>query len=112
MNNLIEKDSQMGLVEWIWNLYGKGILVVAADEKLRMEFDEGQVECLMIVGLWCAHPDRSLRPSMRQVIQVLNFEATWPNLPTSMPVPVYHVVPSPSVSSGEPFISSSIEVGR
>ncbi|KAL5556709.1 hypothetical protein UlMin_038945 [Ulmus minor] len=108
----IEKESQMGLVEWAWNLYGKGRLIVAADEKLRMEFDERQAECLMIVGLWCAHPDRSLRPSIRQVIQVLNFEATWPNLPTSMPVPVYHVVPSPSVSSGEPFISSSIEVGR
>ncbi|KAL5556121.1 hypothetical protein UlMin_038357 [Ulmus minor] len=111
-NNLIEKDSQMGLVEWIWNLYGKGILVVAADEKLRMEFDERQVKCLMIVGLWCAHPDRSLRPSMRQVIQVLNFEATWPSLPTSMPVPVYHVLPSPSDSSVEPPISSSLEVGR
>ncbi|KAL5556705.1 hypothetical protein UlMin_038941 [Ulmus minor] len=112
VNNLIEKDSQMGLVEWIWNLYGKGILVVAADEKLRMEFDERQVECLMIVGLWCAHPDRSLRPSMRQVIQVLNFEANWPNLPTSMPVPVYHVVPPPCNSSVEPPISSSLEVGR
>lgn len=107
----MEKDSEMGLVQWVWDLYGKGKLVMAVDERMQLDFDQKQVECLMIVGLWCAHPDRSLRPSIKQAIQVLNFEATWPNLPASMPVPVYHV-PSPSVSSGEPFISTSLDAGR
>lgn len=106
-----EKDSEMGLVQWVWDLYGKGKLVMAVDERMQLEFDQKQVECLMIVGLWCAHPDRSLRPSIKQAIQVLNFEATWPSLPASMPVPVYHV-PTPSMSSGEPLISTSLEVGR
>ncbi|GJZ40164.1 hypothetical protein Tco_0586727 [Tanacetum coccineum] len=43
----------------------------------------------MMVGLWCAHPDSELRPSMRQVIKVLNSEATVPILPSKMPVASY-----------------------
>jgi hypothetical protein len=39
----------------------------------------------MIVGLWCAHLDCNLRPSIRQTIHVLNFEAQLPILPSNMP---------------------------
>ncbi|KAL9461132.1 hypothetical protein AB3S75_004180 [Citrus x aurantiifolia] len=87
-------------------------LLSAADERLDSRFDEQQMTCLLIVGLWCAHPDRCFRPSIRQAIQVLNFETTMPSLPSKMHVPSYHV-PTPSVSYGEPFITnSSFEVGR
>ncbi|KAF5454351.1 hypothetical protein F2P56_024023 [Juglans regia] len=110
-NDPPEKDSAMGLVEWVWNLYGSGRLRTAIDNRLHIEFEEKQIECLMIVGLWCAHPDRSLRPSIRQAIHVLNFEATKPDLPLRMPVPLYHI-PTPSVSSGEPLITTSLEDGR
>ncbi|KAF8411330.1 hypothetical protein HHK36_003877 [Tetracentron sinense] len=108
----MEEGSEVGLVEWVWELYGRGRLLAAVDERLYMDFDAKQVECLMVVGLWCAHPDHSMRPSIRQVIQVLNFEAAMPNLPTKMPVPLYHV-PAPLVSSSEPSMThSSLEVGR
>ncbi|KAJ7943779.1 putative Kinase [Quillaja saponaria] len=107
----VDPTEDRGLVEWVWNHYGRGELLLAVDERLQMEFVEKQVECLMIVGLWCAHPDRNLRPSVRQAIQVLNFEATMPNLPSSMPIPLYHA-PTPSVSSGEAFISTSLDMGR
>ncbi|KAL7090198.1 hypothetical protein ACP275_12G025400 [Erythranthe tilingii] len=68
----------------------------------------------MIVGLWCAHPDFSLRPSIRQASRVLNFEADLPKLETKMPVPVFNTPESPSASSDtEPFsITSSINIGR
>lgn len=85
----IEENSQIGLVEWDWHLYGTGNLLSAVDERLHAEFDEEQIECLMIVGLWCAHPDSSLRPSIRQAIQVLDFDVALPNLPLEMPVPTY-----------------------
>ncbi|KAH7520400.1 hypothetical protein FEM48_Zijuj08G0139900 [Ziziphus jujuba var. spinosa] len=111
LSDRIEEDSEIGLVEWVWNLYGKGKLEMVVDEKLHMEFDQRQVECLMIVGLWCAHPDQSLRPSIRQAIHVLNFEAALPNLPPKMPIPIYDV-PTLSVSSGEPLLTTSLEVGR
>ncbi|KAK1577686.1 hypothetical protein Q3G72_023832 [Acer saccharum] len=108
-----KENSEMGLLEWAWDVYGKGKLLSGVDKNLNIDFDEQQMECLMIVGLWCAHPDRNFRPSIRQAIQVLNFETAVPNLPSTMPVPMYHV-PSLSVSSNtEPLITnSSIEVGR
>ncbi|GLT30097.1 hypothetical protein SLA2020_049180 [Shorea laevis] len=106
------EESDLGLVEWVWDLYGKGRLHSGVDERVRKDFDEKQVECLMIVGMWCSHPDSSLRPSIRLAIQVLKFETTMPNLPAKMPVPMYRV-PTPLVNSREPSISySSIEAGR
>ncbi|EOX91874.1 Concanavalin A-like lectin protein kinase family protein [Theobroma cacao] len=103
---------EMGLVAWVWDLYGQGKLPLAVDEKLNKEVDEKQVECLMIVGLWSAHPDSSSRPSIRQAIQVLNFDIEKPNLLMKMPVPTY-LVPTQLVTSQEPLLTnSSMEVGR
>ncbi|GMI64071.1 L-type lectin receptor kinase IX.1 [Hibiscus trionum] len=108
------RKSDMGLVEWIWGLYGKGELLLAVDRKLDKDFDERQLECLMTVGLWCAHPDCKSRPSIRQAIQVLHSESPMPNLPVKMPVPMYHVsLPSVYSGSEEPSLTySSMDVGR
>ncbi|XP_052198080.1 L-type lectin-domain containing receptor kinase IX.1-like isoform X1 [Diospyros lotus] len=107
--------SQIGLVEWVWDLYGSGQLLSAVDERMNGKFEGRQAECLMIAGLWCAYPDRSRRASIKQAIQVLHFEAALPDLPPKMPVPVYRA-PAGGVSassSSEPSITcSSIEVGR
>ncbi|KAI6694979.1 hypothetical protein NL676_022689 [Syzygium grande] len=105
------QKSEMSLVEWVWDLFGEGKLLEAVDERMGSDFEEKQVERLMMVGLWCAHPDWNLRPSMRQAIQVLKFEADVPNLPMKMPEPVYRV-PTPLVCSGEPLLTSIIEEGR
>ncbi|MQL73877.1 hypothetical protein Taro_006204 [Colocasia esculenta] len=88
-NEPAQEESE-GLVEWVWNLYGRHAVLEAADPRLGSEeLDEMQVERLMVVGLWCAHPDFRRRPSMRQVVSALNFETTPPNLPAEMPVPIY-----------------------
>ena len=87
----LEQNFQTTLVEWIWELYGEGDILSAVDERLHI-FDEKQAECLMIVRLWCAHPDSTLRPSIRQAIQVLNFEAPMLNLPAKMPMTVYSLL--------------------
>ncbi|XP_058187122.1 L-type lectin-domain containing receptor kinase IX.1-like [Rhododendron vialii] len=116
-----DEESEIGLVEWVWDLYGRGQILSAVDERLKSNFDLKEVECLMIVGLWCAYPDHSLRPSIRHAIQVLHFEAAMPHLPMKMPVPMYHVPGAgtsrtrpeePLIHSGEEMISSSIEMGR
>lgn len=113
-NDSIDENSEMSLVEWIWDLYGCGNLGLAVDKKLAITDDDdmGQAECLMIVGIWCAHPDHNMRPSVRQAIQVLNFEAAIPDLPRKMPVPVFHV-PLTSSSSSEPgsITNTSLEAG-
>jgi len=104
-------DGDKGLIEWVWDHYGRGELLVAMDENLKKDFVEKQVECLMIVGLWCAHPDVSLRPSIRQAIQVLNFELALPNLPLNRPIATYHA-PTPTLSSVEASITTSLQHGR
>ncbi|XP_030958859.1 L-type lectin-domain containing receptor kinase IX.1-like [Quercus lobata] len=83
------EPSKVRLVEWVWDLYGKDQLLEAVDKGLGMEFDKEQIESLMVVGLWCCHPDPTIRPSIRQVIHVLNFEAPLPNLPSKFPIPIY-----------------------
>ncbi|WJZ84268.1 hypothetical protein VitviT2T_003879 [Vitis vinifera] len=87
------QEDQIRLVEWVWDLYGVGKLPEAADPRLSADFDEEQMARLMVVGLWCAHPDCSLRPSIRQAINVLNSEASLPALPSKMPVPMYYAPP-------------------
>ncbi|KAG6605138.1 L-type lectin-domain containing receptor kinase IX.1, partial [Cucurbita argyrosperma subsp. sororia] len=111
VRNAMETGSHKGLVEWVWDLYGSGKVLMGVDEKLQSDYDRKQMECLMIVGLWSAYPDPNLRPSIRQVIQALNFETTMPSLPDKMPVAVYYA-PSTSMSSNEPPITSSLDMGR
>ncbi|XP_044489973.1 L-type lectin-domain containing receptor kinase IX.2-like [Mangifera indica] len=94
------EEDQISLVPWVWESYGNRRILDNADSKLCMNFHPEQMECLMIVGLWCAHPDRNLRPSIRQVIQVLNFELPLPELPPKMPVPRYDMPTATIASSG------------
>nr|XP_043629115.1 L-type lectin-domain containing receptor kinase IX.1-like [Erigeron canadensis] len=83
------KDNQTRLIEWVWELYGTGSLLKAADSRLGLAFHEEEIKCLLRVGLWCVHPDSELRPTMRQVIQVLKSETSMPILPSKMPVASY-----------------------
>ncbi|XP_027347282.1 L-type lectin-domain containing receptor kinase IX.1-like [Abrus precatorius] len=106
-----DKDEEKGFLEWVWNCYGKGEVLMAMDERLQNDFDDKQVECLMMVGLWCAHPDMNLRPSIRHAIQVLNFEADMPNLPSKRPVATYNAPTSPP-TSGADSITRSLQIGR
>lgn len=107
-----EEESRMRLVQWVWDLFGKGRILESADERLKVDFDATQMQCLMIVGLWCAHPDHNLRPSIRQATQVLHFEASVPNLPNKMPVPMYMGSSSSAHCNHPSFTTSSIWTGR
>ncbi|KAL7131719.1 hypothetical protein ABFS83_12G022800 [Erythranthe nasuta] len=111
----LNEESNKSLVEWVWDLYGNGELLSCVDECARVDFETKQAERLMIVGLWCAHPDFSLRPSIRQASHVLNFEADLPKLESKMPVAVFYAPTTnvPLVSSnGASITTSSINVGR
>ncbi|KAF7111431.1 hypothetical protein CFC21_111446 [Triticum aestivum] len=79
-------ETSFTLLSWVWNLYGRDVILDAADERLRGdEADERWMERVLVVGLWCAHPDRSERPSMAQAMHVLQSdEARLPTLPRHM----------------------------
>jgi serine/threonine protein kinase len=82
-------DDFIHLVQWVWDAYGGRSVLDAADARLGGEFNAREVACTMLVGLWCAHPDRRLRPTIRQAVSVLRFEAPPPSLPAKMPVATY-----------------------
>ncbi|KAI7738482.1 hypothetical protein M8C21_024861 [Ambrosia artemisiifolia] len=82
-------EKQIQLVEWVWERYGNGNLLEAVDPSLGSEFEEEEVRRLMVIGLWCVHPDSEFRPSMIKAIKVLNSEAPMPLLPSKMPVAYY-----------------------
>ncbi|CAN6224145.1 unnamed protein product [Urochloa humidicola] len=87
-----QEADQLGrtrLVQWVWGLYGRGTVIEAADERMGGDFDRGEMERVMVVGLACAHPDSSLRPSIRQAMSMLQCEVTLPTLPAKMPTPKY-----------------------
>ncbi|XP_054778294.1 L-type lectin-domain containing receptor kinase IX.1-like [Prosopis cineraria] len=87
----LSNEAETTIVDWVWQLNGLGKMLEVADLKLSGTFDEYQMERLVVVGMWCAHPDQSCRPSsITQVIQVLKLEAPLPSLPREMPVPTYH----------------------
>ncbi|XP_073027308.1 L-type lectin-domain containing receptor kinase IX.1-like [Primulina eburnea] len=97
---IFQEDDQLQLVEWVWQLYGAGKILDSAEQDLGTEQNGEEMETLLVLGLWCAHPDCRHRPTIRQVINVMNFEAQLPVLPEVMPVPVYQ---SPSMHCGGKF---------
>ncbi|GMJ14482.1 hypothetical protein HRI_005117400 [Hibiscus trionum] len=100
------QDSGAVLVPWVWESYGNGKVLDVADKKIGMGFDPKQMECLVIVGLWCAHPSHDQRPTIRQVIQALHFEAPLPDLPSTMPVLSYNAPTAPCTGSSNPLVSN------
>ncbi|KAF4386876.1 hypothetical protein F8388_006831 [Cannabis sativa] len=104
-------EGKVMLVEWVWELYGRNQLVEAIDKGIvSKEYDEKEMECVMVVGLWCCHPDPTCRPSIKQVMSVLNFEAALPNLPPKLPVPMY-AVPTFNIASLESYSLSTVVTG-
>ncbi|KAJ0935203.1 putative protein kinase RLK-Pelle-L-LEC family [Helianthus annuus] len=84
-----DEENLIRLVDWVWDLYGTETLLEAVDPCLESNFEEEEIKRLMIVGLWCSHPDAELRPSIRKAIKVLNSEASLPLLPSKIPVASY-----------------------
>ncbi|CAL5064805.1 unnamed protein product [Urochloa decumbens] len=84
-----EDQQRVRLVEWVWDLYGRRAIIEAADERMGSDFDRGEMERVLVIGLACAHPDCNLRPSIRQAMSMLQCEVTLPALPVKMPTPKY-----------------------
>lgn len=72
------------LVKWVSELYLAGDILEAADEKLGKSFARDEMKRLLMVGLWCTHPNDRERPKAGQVIKVLQFEAPLPELPQDL----------------------------
>jgi serine/threonine protein kinase len=68
------EEGQPPLLESVWQLMMQGQSLYALDERLKArgeQFDEGEVERMLHLGLLCAYPDSKGRPTMRQVVKVM-----------------------------------------
>ncbi|KAF3792082.1 putative L-type lectin-domain containing receptor kinase S-5 [Nymphaea thermarum] len=102
-------EEEACLVEWTWEFYGLDSLMEAVDERLETNFDEQEMERMMVVGLWCVHPYPERRPTIREAIKALSLQANVPSLPQKMPMPFY--APLPTNEFGFLFTSSSGTTG-
>ncbi|KAJ1278910.1 hypothetical protein BS78_04G115200 [Paspalum vaginatum] len=70
------------LLAWVLHLYDRRLILDAADQRLNAEFDQRQMERVLVTGLWCARQDPMQRPSIVQAMDVLrSADAELPVLP-------------------------------
>ncbi|CAN6162266.1 unnamed protein product [Urochloa humidicola] len=81
----IHGETAASLVERVWSLHDQGEVLDAADERLEGQFDREEVERVLLVGLWCAHPDHWQRPSIAEAMRSLRSEAPLPSFPPRTP---------------------------
>ncbi|XP_062193531.1 uncharacterized protein LOC133896914 [Phragmites australis] len=56
--------SPRALLRRVRDKHDRNTIHDVADRRLNGEFDERQMESVLVTGLWCAHRDRSQRPSI------------------------------------------------
>lgn len=78
-------QKMVNLVDWVWGLHSEGKIIEAADKRLKGEFEEEEMRKLLLLGLSCANPDSTERPSMRRVLQILSNEAEPISVPRNKP---------------------------
>ncbi|XP_027150438.1 L-type lectin-domain containing receptor kinase S.6 [Coffea eugenioides] len=87
-------DNRIVITDWVWELWGKGKLIEAADPKLKRCFTRKVMGRMLMVGLCCTHPDHQKRPTMREAARMLQGEAPIPSLPPRKPtVRIQSVLP-------------------
>ncbi|KAL5974366.1 hypothetical protein ACLOJK_031030 [Asimina triloba] len=79
----------INLVDWVWGLNAEDELLEAADVRLSGEYEEEEMRRLLLVGLSCANPDYSQRPTMRRVLQILNEESKPLAIPRMKPTLIF-----------------------
>jgi hypothetical protein len=74
------KAERQYLVEWVWELYAHGGLLDAADPELGNEYEAGEMEKVLKLGLLCSSSEPEKRLGIRQVCQILEGEASLPDV--------------------------------
>ncbi|KAF2285320.1 hypothetical protein GH714_042362 [Hevea brasiliensis] len=78
------------------DVYGFGVVALEITSGRRpVDTTQEPNKVRLVEWVWdlISHPDFAHRPSIRQVISVLNFEAPLPSLPAKLPVPIYYAPP-------------------
>ncbi|XP_062095355.1 probable LRR receptor-like serine/threonine-protein kinase RFK1 isoform X2 [Humulus lupulus] len=79
-NNYIPSNDYVCLLDWACHLQQSGNLMELVDEKLGFEVDKKQAETTIRVALLCTHAAASLRPTMSEVVNMLQERMTVPEV--------------------------------
>ncbi|GAV64604.1 Pkinase domain-containing protein/Lectin_legB domain-containing protein [Cephalotus follicularis] len=64
-------EEEVVLVDWVRELYGRGRVVEAGDERIKGEYEGEEMEMVLNLGLACCHPDPMTRPTMKDLVAIL-----------------------------------------
>ncbi|KAM6551346.1 hypothetical protein CsatB_001154 [Cannabis sativa] len=81
-NNYMPSDDYVCLLDWACHLQQSGNLMELVDEKLGTEVDKKQAETTIRVGLLCVNAAASLRPTMSEVVNMLEEQMMVPDVPS------------------------------
>lgn len=70
---------ELVLVDWVWERYKEGRILDVVDPKLEGNFDESEVMMVLKLGFICSNDVPNARPSMRQVVRILDGEIELPD---------------------------------
>ncbi|TKW11163.1 hypothetical protein SEVIR_6G216000v4 [Setaria viridis] len=74
------------LTDWVWQMHGRGALLGAVDQGLGTAgFDHDEAGRLLQLALACSSPNPGDRPTMPEVLQVLNKASPPPEVPPFKP---------------------------
>jgi serine/threonine protein kinase len=74
------------LTDWVWQMHGRGALLGAVDQGLGTAgFDHDEAGRLLLLALACSSPNPGDRPTMPEVLQVLNKASPPPEVPPFKP---------------------------
>ncbi|KAG9454602.1 hypothetical protein H6P81_007506 [Aristolochia fimbriata] len=66
---------ELVLTEWVFSCWKRGLILETSDPKLGGDHRAEEMELVLKLGLLCSHPVAGARPSMTQVLQILNGDA-------------------------------------
>ncbi|KAK6913933.1 Bulb-type lectin domain [Dillenia turbinata] len=64
-------DADLVLMDWVLSCVISGKLEMLVNHDMEVMSDSTRFQRMVMVGLWCIHPDPILRPSMKKVTQML-----------------------------------------
>ncbi|KAK8612778.1 hypothetical protein V6N13_092885 [Hibiscus sabdariffa] len=79
-NNFLPSEKFVCLLDWACHLRKSGNLTVFLDERLRSEVKNEEVELMVKVSLLCTNASASVRPTMSEVVNMLEGRTNVPDL--------------------------------
>ncbi|XXG54545.1 hypothetical protein AAC387_Pa03g2394 [Persea americana] len=75
-----QSGEELMLVDWVSECWKRGEILEAKDPKLGSDYAIEEMELVLKLGLVCSHPKPVARPTMRQVVQILDGDYSVPEL--------------------------------